>query len=233
MKKQLRKLATGVLAAGLVLAMAVPAMAALGPGVQTGNSDAVVTFTSPSGAQALYLETVPELDFDSHLISVDDMYYAAKTTAHPLEVVELRGTKTGFKVKVGLNQFFDSSSTAGLAGAQISFKAITGAPVIIATSGVLHTSSAITASATPLTTTYPAAQAVTMTAAATPTEHIILQAAAGTANNRWGAHWMGDAAATENANTSTSKDVELMVLFGTNNAETYTAKMDWTLEDTP
>lgn len=226
MKKHLHRL----LAWGIVLTMffaaANPAMATS----LTTDSNAEVEFITAT-TDALYLKTVPVLDFGSRELQVTDWYYAAIATTNPLEVHDRRGTASGWNVTVSLEEFKDSTSTVGLQAAEITYKALTAYTGVTIT-GVLAGSAGITGPMATAPGAIPAATTATVTAAATPVPVKVFTAPSGTGVGMWAAHWMADASNSEGA-ASTGADVELLVKAGTAAAEVYTAKMNWVLADTP
>lgn len=240
MKKQFKRLWTGALVGSMMLAMAIPALAGgptppfPTPGTTTGQSDAKVEFKAATGSNALYLENAPVLDFGQRAIKPDTMYYSAIDTTKPLEVVDIRGGGgTKWEVTAKLSDFIDSTSAVGLAGAEITFAGTnTYLGVNTAGDGNVMPNKGITGP-TP-GTSRPEVPAAGVTLTAGGAEKDIFTAAANLPVGRWAAHWVKDSTPTPMEGTTTlSTDVQLKVVAFTNQAEVYTAKMTWTLKNTP
>ena len=115
MKKYMQK----VLAYGMIVAILFVGAGSAIAASLTSDSDAEVEFTTSTGADALYLEAVPALDFGNRELQVADWYYAAISTSTPLEIHDRRGMATGWNVTVSLEEFKDSTATVGLEAAEI------------------------------------------------------------------------------------------------------------------
>ena len=230
-----------------MLAMAVPTLAGTPtppfptPGTTQGYSDAQIEFQSPTGAQALYLQHAPVLDFNTRTIALGDMYYGATTTTHPLAVVDLRtnGPTSHFNVTVALSQFKDSSSVEGLKGATLTFTPIaasTFAQSAGAGTGTVHTTKAITG-LYPASTNIPFSAGADVVPAATPTGYgtaaKVFEAPSQSPINVWAANWTPATGTTEGTTPPTA-DIYIKVPGGSVPAAgIYKAKMEWSLGDTP
>lgn len=246
---KMKKLFAGALAGGLMLAMAVPALAGsptppfpATPKATTGYSDAKIEFTSPTGADALYLMYAPVLDFGSRQIALGEMAYGATTTQYPLVVVDLRTNLAGsdFEVQVALSQFKNAGGTEGLKNANLVFKplaastfsvdtAVTSGHLDTGITGLYAASSNIPAS--PGATIVPNSLA---TGYGTPQK--IFEAPAQSPINAWGANWAAATGTTEAPTAAglTSSDVYIEVKGGSVPAAgVYTADMMWSLVGAP
>lgn len=219
---RLKKRIAGVLISTMVLAAAVPAMAA----VATVTKDAEVTFSEPSDALEFDPSGMPPgFKFGSRTIDLNDQYYPEVTTGTPLKLVvkDIRGTAPGWNLTAQLANFVNGGHT--MSGAEITLRSGTGATV----GTITHTKNpGLTPSAT-----MPNSGTVTMKGGDVAVK--VLEAAAGAGRGLTTLEFPIDSAASTTVNTlpTSTVAIELKVVGASALAGTYTASIDWILHNTP
>ncbi len=78
-------------ALALTTALLLPTSNVFAASVDTGSTDATVSFTQGE----LTIESVPSIDFDVNEIRMDEAVYQAKSISNIVEISDLRGTGEG------------------------------------------------------------------------------------------------------------------------------------------
>lgn len=223
MKRHFRKLLTGAMTAAMVFSLAVPALATI-----TDPKDAEVEFTANTGPDAFKFEGgAPALDFGSHTLSLDDMWYDEASSSNiVLAVKDGRGTGVGWRVTAKLSDFTGVTvATRKLPNAEIVFQDPTQTRVNDGGSVA------------------PVGGSVTLPAGGSAAELFWkAQDVAGTNPNGAGTGtttltWLPYSAGTgENTTKPAAASGHPIFLFvdgGTAMADTYKATIDWVLHNTP
>lgn len=101
---------------GVAIALSAFALPAFAETVDTGSTDASVTFT----AGELKLNNVPTLDFGTQAVAATEQNYTAGTVTSVTQVSDLRGNGKGWDLHVALSPFkLDGTETETLQAASI------------------------------------------------------------------------------------------------------------------